>query len=345
MNTITPKHNSTKDVRGNKSLILLPGLFIVSFLYLLYVASASSPLSAFSGSDYGIFRTFGDYWINGDGVIYKDLFDNKGPYLFLIQAIGVAISHGKWGIFILETINLTLCLWLYYKIGGLLCSKKWVSWISILIILGFHAITIERGNSVEEWSLPLILTPLYLSLKTILQKLALPPVRYGFYYGICFGIIAFIRINNAAIIVGLIIGLTLFYTHRGQYAVIIKNAVAFVIGVIVASLPPILYFAWHGVLYDMLYATFIYNFHYKAVWQFYGLYSIKYNLKTMSPLVVFCVASLLYDKKNSKSISIITIRFRHSMSTDILSRLYLHALFCRDTSHILYRFCIFVCFK
>lgn len=144
--------------------IRFPLLLLLGFVYLLLSASASSPISSLTGDDNSFWRIIGRGWTQGF-IPYRDLFDNKGPYLMLIYAIAYLINAGKWGIFTLEIINFSFVLELLYRIGRLytLSCKKLVFAFCffLLVFIG----PIDNGGSSEEWSLCFTLLPLLLYLK------------------------------------------------------------------------------------------------------------------------------------------------------------------------------------
>ena len=53
-----------------------------------------------------MFQTIGKYWAQGD-LPYVELFDHKGPMIFLINAAGYYLA-GKIGVFFLQILNVAL---------------------------------------------------------------------------------------------------------------------------------------------------------------------------------------------------------------------------------------------
>lgn len=87
------------------------------------MAPGTSPAIPQTMYDVGIFRTIGKCWADG-GVPYVDIFDQKGPILYMIYAFAALIGPSKWPIFIIECLTLTLSVSLFYKTGTTLgCSK------------------------------------------------------------------------------------------------------------------------------------------------------------------------------------------------------------------------------
>ena len=91
----------------NKKVILTI-LLIVSILTLL-ICSKNSPLYPYNDwVDGNAFFTMGKGMFNGK-VPYKDLFEQKGPLLYLIYVIGYLISHDTFlGVYLLEVISYTI---------------------------------------------------------------------------------------------------------------------------------------------------------------------------------------------------------------------------------------------
>lgn len=100
----------------NKKVILAI-LLIVSILTLL-ICSKNSPLYPYNDwVDGNAFFTMGKGMFNGK-VPYKDLFEQKGPLLYLIYGTGYLISHDTFlGVYLLEVISYTIFGYFLFKIA------------------------------------------------------------------------------------------------------------------------------------------------------------------------------------------------------------------------------------
>ena len=109
---------------NNKNVRNLFFCFIIAFVFLILCSKASF-LYPFNGwDDFNSFYTVGSGWANGL-IPYKDLFEQKGPFLYLIFMIGYLISPYKFiGVFLLEVFFLTLTLYFSSKIIYLLVDDK-----------------------------------------------------------------------------------------------------------------------------------------------------------------------------------------------------------------------------
>ncbi len=101
-------------------------------------------------------------------------------------------------------------------------------------------------------------------MRTAAPESPLHPRRYAFIHGVCFALVAFIRINNAiAQCAGLLV-VAVFLMIRRQWRNLLENILFGILGIAAAALPVITYFLSKHALGDMLYAVFFYNLKYAA---------------------------------------------------------------------------------
>lgn len=139
-------------------------LFIISFLVIFLFSIGTSPFYGnYYTSDSSIFITIGKAMKEGK-IVYKEIFDHKGPILFFIQLLGQFIYEGRLGIFIIEVFTLFINnIFLYKTICLFTTNKK--ALLSILVSMIFMSYFIETGNYSEEYSLPFLSICLYLAIK------------------------------------------------------------------------------------------------------------------------------------------------------------------------------------
>lgn len=128
---------------------------IISFLVIL-LNSKCSFLYPFNGwDDFNSFYTIGAGWASGM-IPYRDLFEQKGPFLYLIFMISHFISPYKFtGVFMMEVLFFTLVLYISYKIIRLFINDIKTSLVilflyAVLVTTSFSFIT---GGSSEEFNL------------------------------------------------------------------------------------------------------------------------------------------------------------------------------------------------
>ncbi|MCR4828071.1 MAG: hypothetical protein K5864_01255 [Bacteroidales bacterium] len=250
------------------NLLILGILFIAAFLFVFLFSSTTSPLYEhypfwFHG-DSGIFQEMGVCLVQG-GTPYVDLFDHKGPILWFSQAFGILISP-KWGIMALQSVFLFVVLIVWFKSVLLLTGRQLLSIIISISGLFFLMAFYQRGNLCEEWSLLFISLPIYYYLKRWKKepnsKCPIFNHTDAIVMGVCVGIIAMIRLNNTAPLVGFTIWHFIRCIQQKDYKrmwtdiALICGGIAMIF--VICSLFYLIKAGWSGV-YEMIYGTFIFN--------------------------------------------------------------------------------------
>lgn len=238
-------------------------LFLAGLIFLLFYSISTSPFTSNSyGTDSAFFQMVGQHIKKGTAVMYKDIFDTKGPYLFMIQYLGQLLSYGRYGLFCIQTINLFCILltvektyWLLSKEKGY--GEKFFIFAVFFVIFSF---TIDCGNLTEEYSLLPLFFSMYLFFGCLIKGRGYN-VCFGFMGGI-FGFLAFIRLTNAGFICVLASVLFLELFFQRKIWEMVQAVVCFLLGVGIAAIPVCLYYASKDALSEMLYAVFVFGFQY-----------------------------------------------------------------------------------
>lgn len=107
-----------KGVQGKNAFFCLRNLLLYGTALLpLWVCSKSSPLYPFNDwPDVNIFMTVGNGLLQGK-LPYVDLIDHKGPYVYLLAAVGALLSPGKfYGYFLFECLSIFFFLFYTRKV-------------------------------------------------------------------------------------------------------------------------------------------------------------------------------------------------------------------------------------
>ena len=161
LQTINEFYN--KKLSSNKIKGIIVIYCLLNAIIFLTICSKNSFLYPFNNwDDPNSFFTMGKGMANGL-IIYKDLFEQKGPLLYLIHAICYMISNNTFiGVFIFEIISFTIFLYFINKTISLYCRKMHTLWatplISYIILSSYVFIA---GDSAEEFCLPLLAISLY----------------------------------------------------------------------------------------------------------------------------------------------------------------------------------------
>lgn len=236
-------------------------LFFVSFLFVTLFSRSTSFLYFYEGFDAAIFKQMGLAVLHGK-TLYVDYFDNKGCLLYLLQALGLYLG-GNFAIVLMQTLSLTLTLLIwdktiaYFRDGR---SRLACLAVALFLVLCFY----DGGDLSEEWCLPFASYPVLLYFRQLKTNKEIKKTEM-LAIGVCFGIIAFIRINNASALLGFVFYLFLSYLAKKDFKKFFSNALLFFLGAALVTGLCILYFylkaGSHGVD-EMLYGTFLSYFEY-----------------------------------------------------------------------------------
>lgn len=230
---------------------------------MLVCCAYSSPLFPYyTSGDSSIFMLIGKGITEGK-VMYRDLYDHKGPFLFLIEALGWKIGE-RSGIWAVECLFTCVSVFMIIKIARLLESDPFLPVMGTAVV---YLTYFSRGNTCENYSVPFVYICVYLVLLYMRSGNLEHPSRYAFVYGICFSVLALIRINNATAICCLVLCIMLRLLFHRKFKNLVTNILLGMAGVLVVILPIGIYFYVQNALYDMVFCTFIYNFFYAAAHQ------------------------------------------------------------------------------
>lgn len=240
-------------IRDPRSGEIIPSVLVV-LLALLAVAIVMAPgLNAdLPGRDAGVFLYIGNQILEGE-IPYRDIWDHKGPLIYYVNAVGVALSPGReTGIWLLEATALLASgmglYWLLKRVFGGLAAA-----VAVAIFFAGLGYTLSPGNYTEEFSLPLQVAALWLFVKA-----ESTPDGKGLWFLIgTTGAAAFLlRPNNAGIQLSIVIYLILERVVQGQG---LARLGWLALGVSAVLVPVGAFFTSNRALKEMLDAVLRYN--------------------------------------------------------------------------------------
>lgn len=294
------KQNRIANIVSSKYYHLL--LFFVSFVFVTLFSRSTSFLYVYEGGDPAIFKQMGLALLRGK-VLFVDYFDNKGCILYFIQAFGLWLG-GDFFILLMQAISLTITLVIWDKMLTLYHNEKGrfiCLAIALLLLLCFY----DDGDMSEEWCLPFASYPLLVYFRFIKLNKETKPFEW-LVIGLCFGIIAFIRVNNSVPFLGSIAYLLFVFLLKKDYGKLFINLACFIVGLSIIAGFCILYFylkaGWNGVD-EMVYASFISNFDYLVVkgWRQFYFYIFYFLFLSL------CILQQIINSRNDKEILIPTL--------------------------------------
>jgi hypothetical protein len=267
----------------NKRYFIAGFCLLISLLFLA-VATKSSPLYPFNDwVDANSIFTVGKSMMNGQ-VLYKDIFEQKGPLLYLIHGIGSLISESTFfGMYLLEAIAFAVFLFYCHKIFLLYISDR-MSLLG-LVLLGFVILfmtNFTHGDSAEEYCLPLLAISMYYllahSLKGTIHQI---PYKIILIIGFFAGCVVWIKYSMIGFWFGWMAFVFFCSVLKKEYRYSIVASLVFLGGMVLSALPWLLYFGYHDAMDAFIDSYFLINIKYYKNEQtlFYQLFETARHLR------------------------------------------------------------------
>ena len=289
---------------------------VFSFL-IITITSSSSPLIAVNQiNDPNCLLTVGRGLIHGK-IVYRDLIEQKGPILYLINAIGALITPYDFkGVWLMEVIACDIFIVTASKIQKLLSGKKdliTTILIGTLTFVVYSCRCFAYGNTAEEFSIPCIAIALYLCIRCIAE--AKIDFKSTVIVGICTAVIFWIKYTICGAIVGIALFILGYLIKRKDFKTLLRTILGVLTGFAIVSLPVIIFFAANHALNDLKEVYFIsnifkYNMGGEADDPVYKLLNpllmlFLYGAENFHLILMFVIGQIYLSRK-SKSVTIMT---------------------------------------
>lgn len=235
-------------------------LLLVAVL-VITICSRSSFLYPFNDwVDSNIYFSIGKSMING-AVPYRDLFDHKGPIIYMLHALAAMISYDTFlGVYFIEIICCYLFLVLYYRIMQEYFESETVSMIvlTLMAVFIYTSKSFYYGDSAEELCMPLLVYGLWVSVRALRQN-SLPSGKEGIWVGITSACVLWTKFTMLGFYIGWIIiplYLALKQKQMKKFLILLGNIV---LGICVVTLPLAVYFGINGAVGELLKVYFYDN--------------------------------------------------------------------------------------
>ncbi len=248
--------------KAQKTKQALLGWAFLSALALLLICSKSSPLYPTNDwVDVQCFFTVGRGILQGK-MPYLDLYEQKGPILYLFFALTALISSENFlGVFILEVICLGLFLYISTRIAALWVRD--VSW-PLFLLPPVLALSIgvspafSHGSSAEELFLPVIALFLKLALTAIHEDRALSKGE-AFLCGVLAALALWVKYTFCGIFAGGVLALLVWYIATKKASQLWVAVLYGLLGVLALTVPVLLWFWAKGALSSLWQVYFVNN--------------------------------------------------------------------------------------
>ncbi|MDD6157390.1 MAG: hypothetical protein PUB52_10290 [Lachnospiraceae bacterium] len=230
-------------------------------------------------------------------VLYVDIFEHKGIFLYLTDLIGLLLTEGKLtGIWILELVNAFITALLTFKVTKLLTTKRPVQYITVAASVAALTVCmlLTDGNLSEEWVLPWITLGLYICLKYLIDK------TYRFYEIILLGVgcayIIFMRANMIAVFAAFMPIILVQMIIKKDWRNIGICVVNFILGLAIVTVPVIVYSVMSNSFEGMLDCYFLFSLSYceKSAMPIWKVIWLLFRRQTIYSVLLLAATKLFY---------------------------------------------------
>ena len=242
--------------------------------------------------------------------MYKDLYDHKGPIIFLINALAILINE-QIGLFLVEIIFFWIGTIFIFKTSKIFLDNK-KSFICCSIYLFFSFICLFGGNFTEEYAINIMCVALYYIIKIIYQKE--DKKHYWIIIGATFLLDFLIKPTYISVYVAFGIAEIIFAIKEKRFKQLLKNVLYILIGILIVAIPIGIYLIINNDFNQFIDACFLTNIKYsnsslkKKVLAFIILIRCYKYVKYIV-LAFICNLFVIISKRLNKEIKLFTILF------------------------------------
>lgn len=243
-----------------KNIYAILYCFMIAFLFLLLCSRSSFLYPYNNWDDANSYFSMGKALFNGR-VIYRDVLDQKGPFLYFVYGLAYLISHTTFrGVFLMELILATVFLYYAKKSIELYVTSGIVyAVLPVLAAVVYSSVSFYWGGSAEEIELPFFGIGLYLLLKHYKEKETFFQKKDIFISGLCAGVILLIKFNSLGFFAAWMLAVVVGRVLKGQWKEMISDCLVFLGGMLLPSIPWVLYFAINKSLFYWYRGYIFYN--------------------------------------------------------------------------------------
>lgn len=216
----------------------------------LAICSKNSFLYPFNDwVDENCFLTVGKAMMQGQ-VVYRDIYEQKGPLVYFIFGIGSLFTKDSFLIYYgFEVLAGSMFLFYSYQISRLYIKKWNLYVVPVLAMVLYSSPSFVHGGSVEELCMPLFMVSLYDLLRFLRYKEALGRNRMVL-HGVLVGCVLWMKFTMTGFYIGWLLVILYYFVREGQVRKSCEYILYVGMGVMLATIPWVLYFGYHHAIYD-----------------------------------------------------------------------------------------------
>ncbi len=303
-----------------KEILIFIIIFGLSVLFMM-----NSPLNILKRGeslvDSSVFRFMG-MMITKGYTPYLNLFDHKGPLLYLINALGYVIDNIS-GIWFIEVFFMLFSFYFIYKTAKL----KTNSFLSLIVLL-FTTINLftyfEAGNLTEEYALLFIMISLYIFVDYLLNDKVnrLRIIICGF----CFASVCLLRINMIPCWIVFMIAILIKCLKNKEYQKLINYIIYFLLGSLIITVPIFIWLISKGAFMAFIDDYITFNLRYSSsgmIDKWNCLFTFTNNVIVIIAIITN-VYAIIKEKKKTIYITNLAFILLTLIMISISGRVFLH---------------------
>ena len=250
---------NTKSLK-NKRLPAYLFCLLAAALIMMFCTKSSFLYPLNDWEDANILFTLGRGMMHGR-VPYLELYDQKGPFSFFLYGLASLVSNTSFiGLYILETLCFSGFLYFSWRSIALFEKQNALYAVPLLGALVASAMSFAHGGSVEELVLPALAFSLYDILRYYRLEYPKPmPFWRLMLHGALAGCLLWTKYTMLGFYIAWILVLFIALLVARRVGRAFLSALVFLGGMLVITLPWLLYFEANGGLSNMFRYYFLYN--------------------------------------------------------------------------------------
>lgn len=233
-------------------------VLLLSAIFTITICSKCSPIYPLNNwDDPNCFFTVGKSMLN-DRVLYRDIFEQKGPLLYMLHSAAYLVSHTSFiGIYFVEIAACFAYLYFSYRTMRLFCGEKILYAIPLMSALTYSSYSFQGGDSAEELCLPFAAYCFYIGMYAVKNQTKITNIRC-IIIGISMGVALWFKFTLMGFYIGLVIALLIIYIRRQWQKDILFCALKILSGLMLCTLPVMIYFAKYNA-FSGLFEVYFYD--------------------------------------------------------------------------------------
>lgn len=242
-----------------RSWLVFGYAFFIAAAVLFFCTKSSPAYPINDWCDANIYLTVGKGMARGQ-VVYRDLYDHKGPLLYALHALCALVSFRDFfGVYLMEVLAGACFLFFSFKLITLYHPRR-AAWIllPVLAFIVYSAYSFSEGDSAEELCMPLIACSLWHVLAFLRSDKHRMSTRGLLLEGFLAGCVFWIKFTVIGAHAGLFLCLLLQCVTRREWRGALETLGWLIAGFLLSTLPWVIYFGINGALLSWL-KTYLYD--------------------------------------------------------------------------------------